>query len=106
MKPLPGVGGREQRLPVKARVPMLRFVELDLMSERRARGAHRNMSAQVALRVFYRPLQPIDDDIDAPRSLVAHADRDVRAAYCAIECSAVELAAMVRWAPPDRQLPY
>ena len=84
---------------------MLRFVELDLMSGRRACGAHRNMSAQRDELVFYRPLQPIDDDIDAPSSLAVHADRDVSAAYCAIECSAVELAAMVRGAPPDGQLP-
>jgi hypothetical protein len=57
------------------------------------------MSAQIDLLVFYRPLQPIDDDIGAPSSLAVHADRDVPAAYCAIECSAVELAAMVRWLP-------
>jgi hypothetical protein len=106
MKSLPGAGGREPRLPIKARGSMLRFVELDLMSGRRARGAHRNMSTQIDLLVFYRPLQPIDDDIGAPSSLAVHADRDVLAAYCATECSAVELAAMVRWATPDQQLPY
>jgi hypothetical protein len=105
VEPLPGLGGREKRLPVevrpirrqpvKARVRTPRIVELDVPAERRARLAHRVVGTQIHLLVFDRPPQPLDEHVVAPSSLAVHADRDLPATERAGECSTSELAALV-----------